>query len=122
MKSLTPLLHVQDMVESLAFYEAVGFDLEQQMPDQGVPDWAYLVHGPVHLMLQSTAEQRAVQRLERDPEHDLILHIGHSDLVGFYTMLKELGMPVTEMAAEGLAEFLLTDPDGYRLIFFLDEA
>jgi hypothetical protein len=63
MKSLTPLLSVQDMVESLNFYEVLGFDLEQQMPEEGVPD----------------------------------------------------------LAAEGLAEFLRTDPDGHRLVFFLDE-
>ena len=65
MRSLTPLLHVQDMLESIAFYQLLGFELEQRMPDDGPPSWVYLVQGSVHLMLQVVEDSMAEARLER---------------------------------------------------------
>ena len=122
MKSLTPLLHVQDMLESLAFYQFLGFELEQRVPDEGTPSWVYLVQGSVHLMLQSVDDSSAESRLERDIEHDLVLHIGHSDLIDFHALLSAEGMPVTDLQKDGLPEFMIRDPDGYALVFFFDEA
>ncbi len=122
MKSLTPLLHVRDLVESLAFYQALGFELEQQMPEEGTPNWAYIVQGPVHLMLQEVRDSQAELRLARDSEQDLVMHIGHSDLFAFHALLAEQDIPVSDLQVEGLAEFMIRDPDGYVLVFFLDEA
>ena len=122
MRSLTPLLHVQDMLESIAFYQLLGFELEQRMPDEGPPSWVYLVQGSVHLMLQIVEDSMAEARLERDIERDMVLHIGHSDLFSFHAMLSEEGMPVTDLHDDGLPEFMIRDPDGYPLVFFFDEA
>ena len=121
MKSITPLLHVQDMVESLAFYQVLGFDLEQRVPEEGPPSWVYLVRGSVHLMLQETEQRQADARLEGDIEQGMVLHMGHGDIVDFYHMLQDVGMPVSDMDPSGLLEFMIRDPDGYTLVFFLDE-
>ena len=121
MKSLTPLLHVQDMLESLSFYQFLGFELEQRMPDEGIPSWVYLVQGSVHLMLQAVEESLAESRLERDIEQDLVSHIGHSDLIAFHAALFAEGLPVTDLNDDGLVEFMIRDPDGYALVFFFDE-
>jgi predicted lactoylglutathione lyase len=43
MKSLTPLLHIQDLAESLVFYQALGFETEQRLPEEGTqagPFWS----------------------------------------------------------------------------------
>jgi catechol 2,3-dioxygenase-like lactoylglutathione lyase family enzyme len=121
MKSITPLLYVEDMIESLAFYQVLGFDIEQRMPEEGDPTWAYMVCGSVHLMLQETEEKLASQRMERELEQDLVLHMGHEDVIEFYGVLVEHGVAVSEISDSDLPEFTLQDPDGYTLVFFLDE-
>jgi len=121
MRSLTPLLHVQDLIESLAFYQTLGFELEQKVPEEGEPTWAYLVVGPIHLMLQQTEERMADQRLERELEQDLVLHIGHPDIEDFHALLVAHELPVSELQEGGLLEFMVRDPDGYTLVFFHDE-
>ena len=73
-------------------------------------------------MLQSVDDSLAESRLERDIEQDLVLHIGHSDLIAFHASLSEEGLPVTDLNDDGLAEFMIRDPDGYALVFFFDGA
>jgi catechol 2,3-dioxygenase-like lactoylglutathione lyase family enzyme len=121
MKSLIPLLYVEDLVQSLAFYQVLGFAMEQRMPEEGEPSWVYLVCGSVHLMLQETEEKLASQRVERESEQDQVLHIGHEDVIAFYGMLVSEGVAVSDIADDEQPEFTLLDPDGYTLVFFLDE-
>jgi predicted lactoylglutathione lyase len=122
MKSLTPLLHVQDMAESLAFYQVLGFEIEQCIPEDGTPTWAYLVHGGVHMMLQESPEVQPEHRLSRAIHEQMVLHIGHADLVGLHALLVQSKMPVSELSGAEASEFMVRDPDGYTLILFLDEA
>ncbi len=121
MKSITPLLYVEDLVSSLAFYQVLGFEIEQRVPEDEDPTWVYLVCGGVHLMLQQTEEKLASVRMERELEQDLVLHLGHADVVDFYGMLVEEGIAVSDISETELPEFTLQDPDGYTLVFFLDE-
>ena len=121
MKSLTPLLHVHDIAESLAFYQVLGFEVEQRVPQDGLPSWVYLVHGSVHLMLQESLDAQPEQRLGRVIEQQMVLHIGHSDLLGIHSVLLAAGIPTSGLSGEDGSEFMVRDPDGYTLFLFLDE-
>jgi catechol 2,3-dioxygenase-like lactoylglutathione lyase family enzyme len=117
---LVPMIHVQDIERSAAFYRLLGFEIGNYVPPSGTKEWAWLysVHaadwkrGP-NLMLTRTG--RAI-----DPgAQDVLLYLYASDLKALRRALLANGIAAGEIdypeyLPEG--EFRLTDSDGYVLM------
>jgi predicted enzyme related to lactoylglutathione lyase len=114
-RNLTPMVHVADLGRSIAFYEGLGFQVENSFtpPDAPGPTWAWLEHGSARLMLtKATApvvpEQQAV-----------LFYLYYEDAVATHAELGAAGVAVGELSYPFYCprgEFRVTDPDGYCLM------
>jgi catechol 2,3-dioxygenase-like lactoylglutathione lyase family enzyme len=106
---VTTTLPVVDMDQSVAFYEAAGFDVH--------------VHGDggfafVHYQDQSVFDMGAEPDMDPSTNHAACYVIGGlAD--EWHALFTGLGYPVTELKNEdyGMREFTLTDPSGNHLRF-----
>src|SRR5687767_15128453 len=54
--STVPFLHVTDVRRSLAFYELLGFKVENRFEEGGTLNWVWLQNGGASLMLARASE------------------------------------------------------------------
>ena len=122
-RSLTPLLSVYDMPESLAFYRKLGFEV---LYDSGQGDdsgWVMMQLNGVELMLNTMfdeGEPPAACDRDRIACHgDTVIYLGCPDVDGVYEQLQEQGIKSREpeTATYGMRQLYLNDPDGYSLCF-----
>lgn len=117
---LVPMVHVRDVERSCAFYRLLGFEVGNQVPPVGPPQWVWLYapkasdwkRGP-NLMLA-----RSVCEIDPEAQHALF-YLYAADLVALRGELLARGVAAGEIAyphylPEG--EFSLRDPDGYQLM------
>jgi catechol 2,3-dioxygenase-like lactoylglutathione lyase family enzyme len=93
---------------SLAFYEKLGFVVEDRNDEWG---WALLRCGQSHLMLdQSINHHPGIPR-------SAVLYLYPEDLADFHRHARDNGLAVPELGTTfyGMTEFRLEDPDGNRL-------
>ena len=116
-RGLTPLLFVEDIARSLAFYrDLLGFEMTQDWSPEGNLAWCSLKRGGAALMLQ--------QACEEDGPAD-----GRGRGVGFFFLCDDANELHVELHARGLSldppklafygmnQLFLRDPDGYELCF-----
>ncbi|MGL4962623.1 MAG: VOC family protein [Inquilinus sp.] len=128
-RGMTPLLHVYDMPQSLAFYqEVLGFAVVDasavvEAPEGRFPHWVWLALGPAQLMLNTAYDegQRPAARVEaRQRWHgDTCLYFGVDDVDAVYQALRSR-LPDLQPPADapyGMRQLTLSDPDGYSLCF-----
>ena len=122
-RSLTPLLSVFDMPESVAFYRKLGFEV---LHDSGKGDdsgWVMLGQNGVKLMLNTIfdeGERPGARDPRRNAAHgDTIIYLGCPNVDRAYDHLKEQGIESSqpEIAPYGMKQLYLKDPDGYSLCF-----
>ncbi len=124
MLSLAPNLMVEDVNHTIAFYtEKLGFTLLAQNPEEGYAEWAMLQCGQAVIMFQS-----------RDSMVDEYPDLAHSSIADgvnlfikvdedidlYYDILKENEVDIAKELntdAGNLAEFAITDVNGYLIIF-----
>lgn len=117
MKSLTPLLNVQDIARSLAFWrDLLGFEVVSTYDFEGRPAWARLRKGQVEVMLNGRGGDPG-HRLSRERYTDAVLCFGADDVHALVRELRAKGLQVEDPEAQeyGLEEIILRDPDGYDL-------
>ncbi|MFC3550470.1 VOC family protein [Lysobacter cavernae] len=105
---LVPMQPVSDMPASVAFYEKLGFAVENRNDEWG---WAMLRCGNCQLMLdQSINLHPGIPRIS-------VLYLYPEDLASFHRRAKENGLSVPDLDTTfyDMAEFRLEDPDGNRL-------
>lgn len=114
------MIHVADVEASAAFYRHLGFEIGNQVPKTGRPEWAWLYapgapdwrRGP-NLML--TRRSRPLQ-----PEaQDVLFYLYARDLAGLREQLLRAGFAAGEIKYPDYlpkGEFRLDDPDGYCLM------
>lgn len=110
--ALVPMLHVENVPRSIAFYERVGFQTRDTHTPEGrtEPVWAWLVSGGAQLML--TLADVPVDRARQGT----LFYAYSDDLTGFHQQLAGAGLEPGEIRTPFYAprgEFRLTDPDGY---------
>lgn len=108
MTRLIPMLPVRSMPASVAFYEKLGFSVEQRRDHWG---WAMLRCGECRLMLdQSINQQPAAPRQG-------VLYLYPEDIAAYHAQVRAAGVavPALEVTFYGMKEFRLDDPDGNRL-------
>lgn len=127
--SLTPLIEVFDMPESVRFYcDMLGFEIAQASPEVDAPEgrhfqWALLRQGQTSLMLNTAydAGERPPQPDEtrRRGHADVMLYLGCRDVDAAYETLaaKGLALRPPNVAPYGMKQLHLRDPDGYGVCF-----
>ena len=118
MSELIPLLNVEDVGRSIAFYESVlAATVEQQWEMDGRVRWARIAFDGGKLMLNTPDSAASAKRRERADFADTVLYVMCDDAPGRRAALVEAGIEVGELQAEdyGNDEFGIRDPDGYAL-------
>ena len=114
-RSLVPMAHVRSIARSVAFYDRLGFRVENSFtpPDEREPSWVSLVSGDARLML--TRADAPV--------------VGSQQAVLFYAYFDDTAIARERLIAAGIeagpiefpfyaprGEFRIHDPDGYVLM------
>jgi len=116
LRRVVAMLPVTDMTRSLAFYQRLGFDLE----DDFVPDghktavWAWLDGGGAMLMINCTAGPLP------PPAQRAIYYVYCPDVAEKHAELLAAGInpgPIEIRFYAPQGEFRVEDPDGYVLMF-----
>ncbi len=122
-RNMIPMIAVQDVRRSLAFYrDALGFEVLTEADTIREWNWAQLRAGPVLLMLAGTEAGPALPHtLPGGDKHDFsaIYYFYPEDVRALHASLKSRGCDVTplETTFYGMLEFSLRDPDGHLLSF-----
>jgi uncharacterized glyoxalase superfamily protein PhnB len=109
-----PLLRVADVARSLAWYRGtLGFSADP-FPAQPPHQFALLRHGPAEIMLRRGPPPT---RAAGAYDWDVYLRLEQTPFRDLYAKLQGAGLVTRrlEWMFYGLAEFELTDPDGYVL-------
>ncbi len=110
--SLVPMAPVADMQRSIAFYEELGFKVENTFEEDGILHWAYLRNGGAQLMLSRSDSPVPPER------QTMQIYVYAVDVVAFHRELQEKGLDVGPLERRFYmesGEFELRDPDGYCL-------
>ncbi len=112
--------YVKDVSKTTEFYEALGFRIGRQEADRVA---CYVNWFWVEFVAQDKEEdpQRKKEAGLPNKGSGQYLYIKVDSIDDFYKGVVELGMkPESEPQAKasGNREFLLRDPDGYKLVFF----
>ena len=124
MQGSAPLFQVFDMPKSLHFYrDILGFTVKESSEPGDDCDWAWLQNNGAELML-NTAYEREYRPPAPDPARvaahdDTCLYIGCPDVDGAYNYLRDKGLDIKppKVAAYGMKQLYLSDPDGYNVCF-----
>ena len=104
-------LEVNNLEESLAFYNQIGFEIDSHEP-HAEPPLASVKSKSLHITL--------VQQIETMLKRGRGVHfvLGVTDVDEFHDDLRAKGIAVSPPRDDGWGRFVsLQDPDGYRLFF-----
>ena len=112
--------YVEDLAKTAEFYEAIGFRAGKQEPDR----LTYYVNWFFVTFISQDREEDP--ELKREAElankgSGLSIHVKVDDLDAYHDGAVSKGLkPASEPRARhgGGREFVLRDPDGYKLVFF----
>ena len=116
-RSAYPLLYVDDIEQSLAFYTQIGFTLTERWDPDGALAWCSLAMEGAQIMLQR-AEPADLTALAKG-KSDVALFFLCEDVDVLYEKFSDRGVSVaapTE-AFYGMRQLTLDDPDGRRICF-----
>lgn len=117
---LAPLLNVEDVPRSIAFYrEHLGFQVVSEWESGGRVRWASLEAHGIVLMLNEPDEICSGERRARGTYGDAVFYFTVDDVNALHRRLKHKQIPVGSLRDEhyGMREFYVRDPDGYELGF-----
>jgi catechol 2,3-dioxygenase-like lactoylglutathione lyase family enzyme len=112
--------YVEDLSRTGEFYEAIGFRRGKEEPDRVTfyVNWFFVTF--IAQDQEADAELRKEAEL-RAKGSGLFLYVKVDDVEDFHKAVLSKGMkPAGEpqVRPSGNREFVLRDPDGYRLVFF----
>ena len=108
MTRLIPMLPVRSMPASVAFYEKLGFSVEDRNDGWR---WAMLRFDDCRLMLDESIN------VTPGVHRDGILYLYPDDIAAYHAQLRSNGvdLPALDVTFYGMTEFRVDDPDGNRL-------
>ena len=110
---LVPFVHVRSVERSIAFYETLGFAVNDTFEPDGTVAWAFLEREQARIML--TLADAPIDA----GAQAVVFWLYAPDLEGFHGHLTEAGVgpgPIVDGAPGPPREFRLEDPDGYVLM------
>jgi ketosteroid isomerase-like protein/catechol 2,3-dioxygenase-like lactoylglutathione lyase family enzyme len=110
---LIPFVHVADVARSVAFYELLGFIVDDTHHQAEELDWAALSQGRARLMLARAGAP------VRPADQAVLFYLYTPDLEGLQGHLRAHGHragPIRDGAPGPAAEMRVADPDGYVLV------
>jgi uncharacterized glyoxalase superfamily protein PhnB len=115
-RALVPFVHVREVRASIAFYETLGFEVnDTHAPDgESEPVWASLKFNDAQYMIA-----RATAPIVAD-QQAILFYVYVDDVSATHAALREKGVDVGEVSSPFFnprGEFRVTDPDGYLLMF-----
>lgn len=122
MKSVSGMVClVTDLEKTTEFYEALGFEFRKNVPD--VSATAYLNWFWIEfLLVGKVVTEQFKEDVSASPKGaGQYIHINVEDVDEFYDGVVQKGLtPACEPQdfSWGHREFVLIDPDGYKLVFF----
>lgn len=119
LRSLVPVLDVQDVDASIEFYcGALGFSLQDKVEWGGKTEWALLRCEHVHLMLSASQEGDSEDSITHNSDGMFFLYHDNLESLQVYLGSKGYsGVPDGMPVGQGKRDFYLRDPDGYVLWF-----
>jgi hypothetical protein len=110
---LIPFVRVVDVERSVAFYERLGFEVQEVAKYKGRLSWAMLKSGAAEIMFEGTYGPP-------DPDHQRVqFYLYSHDLAALRTHLLAVGIeagPIEDGTPGPREEMRVTDPDGYVLM------
>jgi catechol 2,3-dioxygenase-like lactoylglutathione lyase family enzyme len=108
MTRIIPMLPVRSMPASVAFYEKLGFAVEDR---QDAWRWAMLIFGDCRLMVDESIN------VHPDAPRLSVLYLYPDDIVAYHQQVRANGLDIPDLETTfyGMTEFRLDDPDGNRL-------
>lgn len=105
---LIPMLPVRNLADGIAFYEKLGFTVENRKDAWG---WAMVRQDDCRLMLD-----QSINTHPHAPRSG-VLYLYPDDITAFHARVRAAGIAIPELETTfyGLTEFRLDDPDGNRL-------
>ncbi len=125
MESLSPNIFVDNMNETIEFYQSIGFQVVMTVPEASEdPIWAMLTNGGVTVMFQtfaSLAEQ--LPEISRNNGGSLLFYIKLKNIRAFFEEIKDKVKVLKGLEATfyGATEFSIVDNNNYVLTFAEDE-
>lgn len=124
MNSISPNFFVQNIPDSIKYYEPLGFKLVAKVPEDGEMVWAMMTCGNVTIMFQ-TFESLGTElsAIKRENGGSLLFYIQIKGIRRFYEEVKDkvTVIKTIEKTFYGATEFAIQDINGYILTFAEDE-
>ncbi len=108
MNRLIPMLPVRHMPASVAFYEKLGFSVENRNDQWG---FAMLRFGDCRLMVDQSINR------DRSAPRQSVVYLYPDDIEAYHRHVRSSGLEIPDLDTTfyGMTEFRLDDPDGNRL-------
>jgi len=120
MESISPNIFVENIAETIKFYEHLEFKLTMKVPDEGDLVWAMMTNGNVSFMFQ-TFESLGddLPEISRQDGGSLSLYIQIKEIRKFHNRIKDEVniLKGLEKTFYGAREFSIQDINGYVLTF-----
>jgi uncharacterized glyoxalase superfamily protein PhnB len=125
MESLSPNIFVNDINETIAFYQSIGFQLVMTVPETGTDlVWAMMVNGNVTFMFQTFVSLGdELPQISRQNGASQLLYIKLKKIREFFDLVKDkvTVLKGLETTFYGATEFSIVDNNNYVLTFAEDE-
>jgi catechol 2,3-dioxygenase-like lactoylglutathione lyase family enzyme len=121
LKSISGLVYyVNDTEKTLEFYETLGFTITKRDPEHVSVrlNWFSV---DFHPRSQETFPEFQQVPPDGEPGNGLFVYVAVEDVDEFYQGVLALGLSPSSQPKDypwGNREFILRDPDGYKLVFF----
>jgi uncharacterized glyoxalase superfamily protein PhnB len=121
MESLSPNIFVNDINQTIGFYELLGFKIAMSVPETGADlVWAMMTNGSVTMMFQTFSSLADdLPEISRVDGGSLLLYINLKNIRAFFEEIKDnvAVLKGLETTFYGATEFSIKDNNGYVLTF-----
>ena len=115
---LVPLLFVDNVVRSAAFYrDALGFEMTGSWEPEGKLTWCRMHRGGAALMLQQACPEEDGPAGSRGQGVEFFFTCDDADAMHAELTAAGLKLAPPKVAFYGMNQLFLKDPDGYHLCF-----
>jgi uncharacterized glyoxalase superfamily protein PhnB len=125
METVSPNIFVQDIQETVSFYELLGFEIITSVPDSsGKVIFVLMKNGAVTFMFQTFESiSGKLPVISRNNGGSLLLYINMKGIRTFYEHIKDKVKVLTSLETTfyGATEFSIQDNNNYLLTFAEDE-